>query len=330
MGQKVFFLLCMVLPLFGDTIYFQNDLTLECDVQKVTDKNITIKHTKGTFTFPVDRIDHIEYNFEKKRAMIKEGDFKSHYELGLWCFDCNQEDNALSQFLFCEGKPDVPDDVYLKIARIYLNKDHKEQTIEYYKKYLAKHPENQLVAKKTEELTGEQEELSSTSKNEEHLKKADEGLEILSGWRIEKWANPGTVILTKTIQKKTENKMLKVEYQAKSSDKTALRVQYRTDLTDKKSCVLDLYNPANYVISMAIAFVTSPGYNFYESKGVMLQPGWNLNIEFDLTTSDYKSKATNWTFKSDIKNKNSLVQFILLVYNGSRKGIVFIDNIKIE
>ena len=94
--------------------------------------------------------------------MLAKDDYKAHYELGLQCDACGQEDNALAQFLYCEDKPDVPDNVYLKIAQIYLNRNDRDKAVTYYKKYLSKHPEEELIVKKLEELTGKDQEISSS------------------------------------------------------------------------------------------------------------------------------------------------------------------------
>jgi hypothetical protein len=330
MGKKIFFLLLIsTLCLSADIVYFKGNTSIECDVIKVTKDNVTVKVAKGLFTFSKERVKKIEYDYEKKRTMLGKEDYKGHYELGVWCLNCNQDDNALAQFLYVEGKPGVPDEVYLKLAEIYLRRDNPKKAVEYYQNYLAKHPDDELIVKKLENLT-EGETTSPKGEEPKSLKKADEGLEILTGWRIEKWANPGIISHRKTVQRDVENKILKVVYKAKSSDKTAARLQYTTDLTPKKICVMDVYNPDKRVISVAIAFVTNPGYNWYESKGIVLKQGWNLNVKFDLTGKDFKSKATNWMFNSKIKNRDNIVQFIVLIYNGTREGTLFFDNVKFK
>jgi len=335
--RQVFVCLALFIPavvLRADVVYFRGGASLECDVVKVTETSVTVRVSKGLFTFPKARVRRIEYAYEKKRKMLGEKDYRGHYDLGVWCIQCGQEENALKQFLYVEGKPGVPDEVYLRIADIYLAEGDKEKAAAYFKKYLATHPDDELIRKKIEELTAEEKKEEGGAKSGSAPspagKSTEEGVEILPRWVIEKWANPGTVTIGKTVEDKVENKILKVEYKAKNSDKTAIRLQYRTDLSGKKACVMDIYNPEKCVVSVAIAFVTSPGFNWYESKCRLVNPGWNLGVRFDLTGKDFKAKETGWRFSSPLKHRENVVQFIILVYNGTRTGTIFFDYIRFE
>ncbi len=324
----LFGIIALSIPVYADTILFKDDLTLECDVVKITDKEITVRISKGTFTFPKDRIKKIDYNFEKRKSMIPDDDYAAHYDLGLWAFSCEEYDKALSQFLYCEGKKGIPDELLLKTAEIYEKRNDTENAVKYLNKYLDKHKDDEAVKKHLEELVKKAEEPGN--KTVSSMKQADEGMEILKGWLIEKWGNPGKITPSKGIHDSTENHVLKVEYDAKGEDKTAVRIQAKMDLTDKKTCTADIYNPENRAISFALAFVTSPGYAWYESKTQPIKPGWNLNVSFDLTARNFKSKETNWNHTTDIKNKANTSQFILLIYNGRRTGTLYFDNIRLN
>lgn len=325
-------LLISALSIYADMIYFHGETSLECDVVKVTEQQVTIRVAKGIFAFPRDRVKHIEYNYEKKKNMLGKEDYRGHYELGVWCMDCDQEENALTQFLYVEGKPDIPDEVFLRIAQIYLKRDDKEKAIEYYRKYLATHPDDELVMKKMEDLAGSLSSKGPDTDTKKDFQKADEGLEILADWRIEKWGNPGELSLKKTIEKNVENRLLKIEYSAKNSDKTAVRLQFggKKDLTGRKQCVMDVFNPEKRALSLAIAFVTAPGYVWYESKCKVLNPGWNLHVSYDMTENKFKAKETGWRFTSPLKNRDNVIQFIILLYNGTRKGTLYADNIQFK
>jgi len=325
-------LLISVLSICADTVYFHGETSLECDVVKVTEQQVTVRVAKGIFAFPRERVKHIEYNYEKKKNMLGKEDYRGHYELGVWCMDCDQEENALTQFLYVEGKPDVPDEVFLRIAQIYLKRDDKEKAIEYYRKYLATHPDDELIMKKMEDLIKGISTSTSDPEPKTDFQKADEGLEILADWRVEKWGNPGKLSLKKTIEKNVENKLLKIEYSAKNSDKTAVRLQFRgkTDLTGRKQCLMDVFNPEKRALSVAIAFVTAPGYVWYESKSKVLTPGWNLHVSYDMTENKFKAKETGWRFISPLKNRDNVIQFIILLYNGARKGTLYVDNVQFK
>lgn len=319
------------LSISADVVYFRGDTSLECDVVKVTENDVTVKVAKGLFTFPRDRVKNIEYNYRKKKEMLGQEDYEGHYKLGLWCINCGEEDNALAQFLYVEGRPGIPDEIYVRIAQIYQKKSDREKALEYYKKYLAVHPGDELIIKKIETLSEDTNGKSPVTEPDTTTK-ADEGLEILSDWRIEKWGNPAKLTLKKTIEHNEENKILKVEYSAKNSDKTAVRLQFRkmTDITGRKHCSMDVFNPEKRVLSVAIAFVTAPGYIWYESKSRVINQGWNLNVAFDLEANEYKAKETGWRFTSPVKNRDKVIQFIILLYNGARKGTLFMDNIKFK
>ncbi|MFH1708051.1 MAG: hypothetical protein ABIF71_09045 [Planctomycetota bacterium] len=312
--------------LSADTILFVDDQTLEGDVLAVTDTTVTVKMSKGTFTFPKERVVRIDYSYEKRLARIVDGDFKAHYDLGLWCLANGQNDNALAEFLTCTGQPGVPDDAFLKLAEIHLKKGQNDLAAAQYALYLQRHPDDLLVSKKAEALAP----AAPAAGAAPAMRKADEGLEILPGWRVEKWGNPGVITVARTVANQVENQVLKIACEGKTGDKVALRLQVKSDLSRYAACAFDAFNPDAAPLSMAIAFVTAPTYDWYESRTVLLKPGWNLNVRFDLNSTAYKTKDTAWDFKSDIKNRQNTEQFILLPYNGSRAIEIILDNIRFE
>ena len=64
-------LLLLSLTAAADIVYFENDLSIECDVIRVNEEEITVRVEKGTFTFPKSRISSIEYDYEKTMAKIQ-------------------------------------------------------------------------------------------------------------------------------------------------------------------------------------------------------------------------------------------------------------------
>ena len=74
-------------------------------------------------------------------------------------------------------------------------------------------------------------------------------------------------------------------------------------------------------------FITN---DYYESRMITAKPGWNTDIQVDLTSQDYKSRQTNWAFKTGVNRLNRVDKLVFLVYNYKSAVDIFLDDIRAE
>ena len=155
---------------------------------------------------------------------------------------------------------------------------------------------------------------------------AAEGIEATASWKFETWGNPAQV----TVLTEKGTKMLMVSFVAGGKqDKVAVRADVgKLDLSKKKKIVLSVCNMTGKPSRFALAFITSD--DFFESRTRTLKPGWNMNVEFDLTGKDYKCKTSNWTFSSPIKGKDKVNVIELMLYSYRAQGLFYFDEIRFE
>ena len=67
-----------------------------------------------------------------------------------------------------------------------------------------------------------------------------------------------------------------------------------------------------------------------DSRPVQIKPQWNMDVAVDLQGKNWKSQATDWTFKTDIKGLDAVRQIIFLVYTEKKKATLYFDYIRAE
>jgi hypothetical protein len=99
------------------------------------------------------------------------------------------------------------------------------------------------------------------------------------------------------------------------------------DISNKSFLAFDLYNPGK-VMKLAVAFKTADANNsWYESKQIIIKPGWNKNIKMNLDSPEWKDAANGWVNSDTIKNKTLVHMITFMFYNGI-EGSVYMDNVR--
>jgi hypothetical protein len=98
------------------------------------------------------------------------------------------------------------------------------------------------------------------------------------------------------------------------------------DISGKSFIAFDIYNPGK-VMKLSLAFSAADTANtWYESKQIVITPGWNKNVKFKLDSSDWKDSANGWV-NSDAMKTKIMNKMSLMFYNGV-EGSVYIDNVR--
>ena len=312
----------------ADTLYLIDGQKVECKIDRVTEKEVVIRIKFGVVSVPTVRVEKIEYDYVSRLATLAPDDFRGRYEVGTLCEQEGRSAEAIACFEQVIGKPEVPLEAYLRLARLYEAAGRIDDAIAAYRKYLIEKPDDGDVKKKLAELTSSK--AKGVGAGAQEPMGADEGLEAQDGWRPQAWGNQATVsIVTEPTEK---NRYLAVSYTGNEKDKTAVGLGSRLDFSGKKKLSFTANNKGARPVDISIALVTT---EFFESRLVSLPVGWSQNLYFDLTTKDYKAKSTSWAYNTDVKGLDRIGQVYILIYNvkpgeADSSGVIYFDKIKPE
>lgn len=153
----------------------------------------------------------------------------------------------------------------------------------------------------------------------------NDGLEAADVWKVQTWGNRARV---KREAETGGNIRLRIITEGGGRDKAAVQLERKTDLEHKSSLVMDVFNPGPGTVDIAAAFVTGPGWTYYESRTVTVPEGWSRNAAVDLTSSEYKSQKTGWKFQTEITNRKQTSRIFILIYSGNANTELIFDNIQ--
>ncbi len=333
----------------ADTIIFKTGTTLECKVVGDTPEGLlVILGNDDSASMVLDRstIARIEYDYDSRLAEIRRHEkaqgrelHSEHYRLGVWCEDHGLEDEsmydrALDRYLYCKGKKGVPDEVYLRMGRMYekCSTPNLVEAYNAYAEYLKHRPDAVEAEAAIKRLAPQITKQPTATPAVPDKIPAGEGLETAT-WSWERWSNPGTVRNVKDTGNKRTT-VLEMKYRKGGKDKSAFVHRINGDISKKKALLLDIFNPGKHPLSIAVAIVTGGNYDWFESKAVTAGPGqWTLGtkgMRFDLTMKTWKSKATGWRNITRPKNLNATRNLVILIYNRGNQGLVYADNIRFE
>ena len=318
----------------ADMITTVDDLVIEGRVQEVTEERVLVlvhhgEDRWGKITIPRDRVRSIEYDLDKRLAELREEDHLGRYEIGEWAYRHGMSDEALAILAEAAGKPDVPAEAYLFMAKIREEKGELSEALSLYGKYALAEPEDDKVKAKIDEikklLDKPKAEPAMVAKAPAAPKASPEGLETGS-WRYERWGNKADVSV---VNDPDGNKLLQVTMDGSgNTDKVALSTRKNVDLAGKSKTTFTIFNKTGRTVQVALAVVTSSGY--YESRPVSVKDGWNESLSRSLTGKDYKCKETNWRFETAVKDLDKVQAVMFLIYNGKRKGVFYLDEVSFQ
>ena len=162
--------------------------------------------------------------------------------------------------------------------------------------------------------------------------KVKEGLEGDGGWSTEAWGS--TIEVSVGVpQGGANDKMLRVFLGGNEKDKACVMLEDNFDLTKKEKLIFDVHNfAAKDSIQVAVAFITRPAFEFYESvqHSVLATGAKPRTITLDLVNGRFKTAKTRWRFKSTLENKKNIIKFYFLIYTKLTGEWVFFNNIRFE
>jgi len=161
--------------------------------------------------------------------------------------------------------------------------------------------------------------------------KVVEGLEVDGGWSTEPWGS--TVEVSVAVPEGgTNDKMLRALLAGAEKDKTCLMLEQDFDLTKKKSLIFDVHNYTGQSLQIAVAFITRPNWEFFESIPVTALPTGKEARTFtiDLTSERFKSEASKWRYKTPIGNRAGIIKLYFLLYTKVTGKWVYFNNIRFD
>ncbi len=330
----------------ADAVVFKKGTRLECKVVGDTPEGLLVilgNENRGSMVIDRSTVDRIEYDYDSRLAAIERKEketgeklYTEHYRLGVWCeehaaSDPTMYERALDRYLYTKDKPGVPDEVYLRLGRMYekCKEPNPGEAFDAYAAYAKQHPESAEAEAALKRLEAQRKNEPAPTPTPD---KPGEGLEARP-WRWERWSNPGAVRQVKDTGNERTT-VLELKYRGGGKDKSAFAHPFNGNLQDKHTLLFDVFNPGKKPVKVAVAVVTGGNYDWYESKMVLARKGdWTLGkdrMRFDLTLSTWKSKATGWAHRTKPENLNVTRNLVILVYNGRSEGTVYVDNIRFE
>ncbi len=328
----------------ADTIHFKYGTSLECKVVGRTPAGLEVLLGDGEVgRLIIDpatvREDGIDYDFDSRLDELKDDDYQGHYRLGVWCEeqggdDARMYDRALARYLHVMGKPGIPDDLDLRLGRMFekCREPDPWQALDHYQAYLKKHPDNAEAKAAVARLQADPRlaQPAPTPKN------TRDGLES-HRWRpiaidehnqgsarnLNDAGNDGGALLELAFSGQNRKKETK--------DKAAFQLAEKLNLKDQTALLMDIYVPDDKPVRLAVALVTGNNFEWYESKTVILPGGeWTMGVRFDLTLATWKAQKSGWNHTLKPDNLDQVRNLNLLVYNGRQEGKIYVDSVRLE
>ena len=320
-----------------DRIIFVDDFVMNATVvgYNASTESITLGFDKGTLAIPKNRIRAIEYDTTVTRNLP--ADNRRCVELAELMAEHGGVEAGIDVLETLRARGGAPEDLDLRLAKLYEKIGKYSKAIERLRSHLARHPANISVQGEIDKLmdkmkgTGDSGDEQKAPVIDIVTTQVEEGMED-GGWLVEPWGNPGEIQYI-PLGKKAD-RILKVEFSKTDKDKVAVRKNLAreiSDLTKNPVCAFDVYNNTTTPMKLAMAVVTSPGWQYFESKQILLPPRqWKQAVEIDLSGKDFKCEESEWKYTSTIKNLKSTIQVLFLLYETEDRGTVFFNNIEFK
>ena len=101
------------------------------------------------------------------------------------------------------------------------------------------------------------------------------------------------------------------------------------DWSGKTTLTFDLYNAGDAAV-VDVAIRTGTQWVWHESLQLSLHSGWNYNISYSLTASNWKTEASGWQYTSPIADLNLVQTVSIGVFGYSHPAEIYIDNIRLD
>lgn len=153
----------------------------------------------------------------------------------------------------------------------------------------------------------------------------EDGFEATGGWAVLDWGNSAETV----VMQEGDNKTLLVRSPSGGSkDKAVVYRATEMDLSGKRAMRLRVENGTARRVAFAFAVTTKEGY--FEALPVMLAPGWNEDVSFELGLKIYKAESTQWKHEVAVGGRSAVTGVCFIVYNGGIEADVRLDAIRFE
>ncbi len=124
--------------------------------------------------------------------------------------------------------------------------------------------------------------------------------------------------------------MLKCDFDFDDKNQQAwIGIDQDLNFKDSSAIKVDIYNPNPSPLQAEIVLKLGDTYDWTESKGIQMKPGWNRDVTFPLKAKTFKNAASNWmnhAYADPLDQVKSL--YIGFVSTGALKGSAYFDNIR--
>jgi len=99
------------------------------------------------------------------------------------------------------------------------------------------------------------------------------------------------------------------------------------DLSGHHGLLVDINNRSTALVRVAVAFVTMPGWQYFETAPAFIKPGLNKDVLFYLFGDEFKSSVTEWEYGASLKGADSVKKIVFLNY-AIKPGKLTFDNLR--
>lgn len=162
-----------------------------------------------------------------------------------------------------------------------------------------------------------------------------ESFEGENKWVPVNWENVGQIELSLGTENVSEGKQsLKViikEEAIEWKNKVAFSKEDYINLSDA-NMVMDVFTQAPSGIAMAVGFDTGSGWTYYESTQKPMKQGWNKDVTFDLSATNFKCRESEWKYTQALSDRDDVRKVHILIYRPAKmkEETVYIDNIRFK
>ena len=128
-----------------------------------------------------------------------------------------------------------------------------------------------------------------------------------------------------------KNKGMEISFATMSEvDKAMYSYSGILDFANNTGMKVDIYNPMDYGVKIALAFQTGDEETWIESKLMNIGPGWNRDIYFDFISPAFKSAESNWNYTDIFHKRDDIRRVFLQVYPDRKtKGSVYLADFRL-
>lgn len=155
------------------------------------------------------------------------------------------------------------------------------------------------------------------------------GFEAVKPWSIPGWCDGGFLAAENKVKTEGEGAVRLVVKNPKEGKIAIARPTKKISLRDFGSVMLDAFveKERSYpaAVTLALQFKGEPSW--VESRPHLLEQGWNRKITFDLYKPEWKTKSTDWTYRTTPQKKGEPTGICLLFHGLDYEESLVIDNL---